>query len=366
MNEFLKHYKIKLNTIGPVFVGNGKELMKKEYVLNKRERKVTIIDQRKFFNYLMDTNRLDKYEQYILKGKSLKNWLDDEKVSKSDLRSFTAYEYDCGGVADLNQMKNILTFMKSPYGNPYIPGSSLKGAIRTALLGADIMLNPSKYNHTVDYFKNDFMHNQNKRDVERNIKNAEIKCFCTKNKSDKNQVVNDIMNGLRISDSDELSLDDLTLCQKIDINTKGGEGDLPILRECLKPGTQIEFDMSIDTDECYLTIEDIMNSINVFLKGYNTLFLEKFKNETLYDKDVLYLGGGVGFATKTVVHELLCKSNSSSRIISNIIDLNLPKKMRNAHNHYNDAKFGVSPHTCKLTEYDGYLMQMGPCNIEIV
>lgn len=39
MRQFLHRHKIVLNTLGPVFIGNGRELVKREYVLNKRERK---------------------------------------------------------------------------------------------------------------------------------------------------------------------------------------------------------------------------------------------------------------------------------------------------------------------------------------
>lgn len=34
-----------------------------------------------------------------------------------------------------------MTCITDPYGNPYIPGSSLKGMLRTLLLGRDILQN---------------------------------------------------------------------------------------------------------------------------------------------------------------------------------------------------------------------------------
>ena len=367
MKEFLQKHKIILHTLGPVFVGDGKELVKREYVLNKRERKVTVIDQVKFFRYLMRSKKLESYERYILdKSGSMQSWMYDEKISFKDLKSFTAYEYSCGDVAELNRMKNILTFIKDPYGMPYVAGSSLKGAVRTVLLGADILKNHEKYSHAADYFsQKTYFERQDKRDIDREIRRVEEIMFCTKSKDERNQTVNDSMNGLCISDSKALSLEDLTLCQKIDIHVEGKETSLPILRECLKPETRIEFDVTIDTKECDLTIEQIRESINLFLRGYNKLFLEKFKEETLYEKDVMYIGGGSGFATKTVLHELLKKSKTRSKTVAGIIDLNLPGKAKSEHKHSLDSRWGVSPHTCKLTEYDGGLYQMGACSVEI-
>ena len=76
MRQFLHRHKIVLNTLGPVFIGDGKELVKREYVLNKRERKVTVIDQPKFFQYLTRTKKLESYERYILrKSGSLQSWM---------------------------------------------------------------------------------------------------------------------------------------------------------------------------------------------------------------------------------------------------------------------------------------------------
>ena len=368
MREFLHKYKIILNTLGPVFIGDGKELVKREYVLNKKTRRVTVINQAKFFQYLIRTKKMESYERYIMsKNGSLQSWMYEEKISFQDMKSFAAYEYSCGDVVELNTMKNILTFIKDPYGMPYVPGSSLKGAIRTALLGADILNNHEKYSRAADYFSQRTSFNrQDMREIEREIKRVEEIRFCTKTKDEKNQTVNDIMNGLHISDSKSLSLKDLTLCQKIDVHVDGRERDLPILRECIKPDTKIEFDVTIDDTECPLTIEQIRSSINVFLRGYNKLFLEKFREETPYDKDVIYLGGGTGFATKTVLHDLLKNSKTRSRTVGSILNLKLPRNAQMEHKHGLDYKIGVSPHTCKLTEYEGCLYQMGACDIEIV
>ncbi|MFQ7012104.1 MAG: type III-A CRISPR-associated RAMP protein Csm5 [Clostridia bacterium] len=368
MRQFLHRHKIVLNTLGPVFIGDGRELVKREYVLNKRERKVTVIDQSKFFQYLTQTKKLESYEQYILrKSGSLQSWMYEERISFQDMKTFAAYEYSCGDVAELNTMKNILTFIKDPYGMPYIPGSSLKGAVRTVLLGSDILRHHEKYSRTADYFsQRTSFDRSNMREIDREIKRAEEIRFCTKEKDEKNQTVNDIMNGLHIGDSKPLSLDDLTLCQKIDVHVDGRERNLPILRECIKPETRLEFDVTIDETECPLTIEQIRGSINVFLQGYNKLFLEKFQEETPYVKDVIYLGGGAGFATKTVLHDLLKNSKTRSKTIGSILNLKLPRKAQMEHKHDLDYKAGVSPHTCKLTEYEGGLYQMGACSIEII
>ena len=68
-----------------------------------------------------------------------------------------AYELDAAGVTrdDLNR-RNIQAFIKDPYQKPYIPGSSLKGAVRNILLG--MMIEQKEYDvnnikRTIDKFQ---------------------------------------------------------------------------------------------------------------------------------------------------------------------------------------------------------------------
>ncbi|NLZ59000.1 MAG: type III-A CRISPR-associated RAMP protein Csm5, partial [Corynebacterium sp.] len=140
MNYFLKTHRIILRAIGPVFIGDGSELVKSEYVLDRKRKIAQIIDQKKFFRYLKTKGLTNNYEVFNLKQKgNLRSWLYEQKIPFKDVESFTAYSLDCDDILDLNTMKNVMTFIRDSYGFPYVPGSSLKGAIRTVLLGADIV-----------------------------------------------------------------------------------------------------------------------------------------------------------------------------------------------------------------------------------
>lgn len=50
MDSFLKQYHVMLHTIGPVFVGSGKQLNKKEYIIDKRKKEVLVFDMGKMFS----------------------------------------------------------------------------------------------------------------------------------------------------------------------------------------------------------------------------------------------------------------------------------------------------------------------------
>ena len=130
----------------------------------------------------------------------------------------------------------------------------------------------------------------------------------------KADAVNDLFAAIRIGDSRPLSTEDLVLCLKPD----GEEKDLPLARECLKPGIVIECDLTVDEgllcerNVPVLTPEKIMNAVSRFHKMYQEVFRGKFKDMPESDMQPgdeeesrsVYLGGGCGFLSKTEVYPM--------------------------------------------------------------
>ena len=76
----------------------------------------------------------------------LLNWLKSVGYSDSEIKKLCNIHMDCSdALENLNRPIAIQQFVKDVYGLPYIPGSSLKGVLRTCLLAEDIMKNPEKY-----------------------------------------------------------------------------------------------------------------------------------------------------------------------------------------------------------------------------
>ena len=80
------------------------------------------------------------------------------------------------------------------------------------------------------------------------------------------------MKGVIISDSKPLKYKDLTLCQKVDIGLNGGKNALNILRESLRAGVTVEFDLSIDTKIVSLTKADIEQAVQNFYNMYKKVY----------------------------------------------------------------------------------------------
>lgn len=141
MGKELQHYTITLHTEGPVFIGSGRTIGKKEYIYDRYANKVHIPNMEKMFAYFMKRGLLASYEEYLLNGKiDFVYWLKDNRITEREFMPWIAYTMDSGdAVIEQKSKKEILTSVKDAYGCPYVPGSSLKGALRTVLLGAVVI-----------------------------------------------------------------------------------------------------------------------------------------------------------------------------------------------------------------------------------
>lgn len=365
MDNFLKKYRIELVTIGPVFIGSGETIRKKEWLLDKENQKAFIIDNRKFFEYLSEKRLLDSFEKFFVNGqKPLHSWLEENRIDKREYPKFTKYALDLSGVNLTKKVSDMALCIKDPYGKPYIPGSSLKGAIRNVLLAKMIRDRGYDNNDIVEQIYSFRGNPKNFLKKESRKLNSEFFNSGGFKKENRDDLVNDIMKGIRISDSDSLEHSALTLCQKIDNSTRDKERELPVVRECIKPDMKISLDMTIDTKDMRdpkITIQYIEEAIEEFLEDYNNMYLKKFQREVLYSGNVIYLGGGVGYVSKTVTNQLFSNDRRRVEYVSKIIDHTIKEKK-----HYEDKSLGVSPRVVKLTEYDRRLVQMGPCSIDFI
>ena len=142
MNSYLKNYTIELTTLAPVFIGSGEQLGKKEYVYDKDDKKAWIFDKKILYKHILEEKLSDAYESYILgRNGDLYVWMKENAISKSTYSIWAKYCLDCSYTDLTERNRDISLFVKDPYGLPYIPGSSLKGAVRTALLGYKLSKN---------------------------------------------------------------------------------------------------------------------------------------------------------------------------------------------------------------------------------
>lgn len=366
MISHLQSFQLKLRLLGPVFIGSGTEINKKEYLYIPEARKVCVPNLAKLTSFLEKNGLLNDYIKFMLSPQAdLLNWLESVRIKPESYSEFIRYEMNAGDALDENHSLNgIKLFIKDRYGCPYIPGSSLKGAIRTAIL-CKMLSERKQYSYekitalnkaNIDKWKKNLFKKQ--------ADEIESDMLHSLNLDEKNayNAVNSIMKGIQISDSAPIDTSALVLCKKIDVKRNGVLKQINTCRECLKPGTEVSFTVTLDSNvlkgseitKDYIR-QAIIDCAAIQQKQYDKFSLPKRAEKTISGCE-LYLGGGVGFWSKTFIYAL--DEREGLKFTSNIME-----KQFSNHYHNMDERNGVSPHTLKCTKYNGKLYQFGKCEV---
>ncbi len=385
MSEYLKTYSLSLKTVSPLFIGDGKSLSKKEYIYLPDQKKVLVPDPGKMYEGILKKGLSRQFTDYLLNAndkRGLEHWLLSCRLSRADYVKWIRYSLEGGDhLGEGNRPVEIATFIKDGYGIPYVPGTSIKGMLRSLLLTyvlCDLVEKPdfvqknpalvqeikeiktkvAAANQTQKYAKKDYLKNE--------ADQLETAVFHTLGRQDQHgkalrreDAVNDVMSGLIVSDSQPLDWKNMILCQKIDRPLTGDDNKINILREAVRPGTVINFSLTIDTTVCPYTMEDIQKAAEVFNDLYYRYYLQYFNVDRPAD-DSVWLGGGAGFFTKTVLYPLMGREEGL-KAAKAVFEHTLGR-INEKHKHYKDTT--VSPHMLKCTEYKGDdNHQMGQCRL---
>lgn len=361
MEEFLKVYNAHIDVKTPIHIGSGIQLNKKEYIYNNTTHKVQIIDINRLYEFCVQNNLENEFSKFMsnpAKSLTLKNFMDENSFNiTDDLDNFKKYEVDVSRNENflIGDKKDIITFVKDPYGFPYVPGSSIKGLFRSALIAyefennqnlqKDIKLEIKQEINSLRKEGRSFLQKINKKDVEE---------FITKNLKKIQK-----LSGLIISDSDPIIVKNpLTLAQRIDY-TKEKINKLPIYKESLRPEVSIKFKISMDSKQLGSDID--INYIEEALDYYQNVIYDYFyKYFNLGDKQkgVVWLGGGVGFLSKTIVYQLF--KEEAPDIVNEIFYRTLSSRYKGIYEtHHHNLNYELTPHTCKCTYYENKLVEMG-------
>ena len=383
MKQEIKNYKVyrmSLTTLSPIFIGSGEELNKSMYVYKGKE--ISVIDERKLTKKLLSIRGL--YENFLSECFSGNlNLTDFLKKNLYGYEKMDIYKYNAISYSDVKtkgKLNNINTFIKSSNGNPYIPGSSIKGAIRTAIIANEIYLNKEKY---IDFFK-DENSIKDLEDLEDKVLSNIFSNFSYKfKKDDKDEVKPNILfKFLHISDTNEVALDNLFIGKQYDFSTKGNKlNKLPIFMEFIRPKTKFNFILSLDKSVVdYFDIKNIMRNIRNYFRQYfyciskiNEL-LKNIKHIPFYKSEDLnpntFIGGHNGYLTKNILYSICCQfeNNTVSGIINQEEIIYILKKHLDIkfskHRHSKEDNI-MSPRTLKLTKYEETLFNIGICNIKV-
>lgn len=327
-------YDVTLTVKTPVFIGSGSNIGKKEFYVERDI--IHVLDMNAVMNAVFRDGLVQDFQKLMIADvyKSTYDFL-KSFFSADEIKRMTRYSCRCADVFnDGKPPAKIHQFCHTPDDRPYIPGSSIKGAIRTCLIGAELL------------------------DEQAVLYDEEIK----KGISTLEKKYTGIMRYISVSDSEPLSPTDLTLCKKHDVKKNGSAKALNLVRECIAPGKKLKCRITIDKTNNDMSIERIRYAIKRFSEYYADLtkYLYAFPNPCgvfTYDNHLI-LGGGCGYLSKTNVYEA-AEYDDALAYVAAFMKKKFPK-----HKHDFDEENGVSPHTLKYTKYGGQYYPFGICSLE--
>ena len=78
----------------------------------------------------------------------------------------------------------------------------------------------------------------------------------------------------------------------------------------------------------------------------------------------MWIGGGAGFLSKTILYSVY--GEDAVHITDDVFHTTLSGKIYDQHKHQRDLSLGIAPHVCKCTRYQGRLYDMGMGKLELV
>lgn len=405
--------KMCLKVVTPINIADGIVLGAKDYLYDSRRQKVFFLNLHQWHMFIYKHMLLEKYESYLANFRdkqSLLEWLQMQGYDIDYVRTVITSEAQATVNLMDNEKKKTLNdinrHIQQPDGSLYVPGSSIKGVFRTAILYSLLQKRQdikSKYwcyiKQQVDIIKTlleeerkprelQIMHysvikkkkDQAAKEIDKLTASLESELLHTlrlkddkeRNISNKNAVCS-AMRGLQVSDTYASRNMKTAILQKVDGGFdkfgKASPKKLPIFRECMLPKAELFFDVKIEKAVMSTiginTVNDLLNATHSFFAAVTDLLQQAFEKE--YQEAFqgvaagnMFLGGNTGFLSKTLLAMLAPDKDTAKNTIKVLLD----KSFKN-HKHLLRDKI-IAPRTLKCTNYNGKLMLMGVAEVRKV
>ncbi|RMB00045.1 type III-A CRISPR-associated RAMP protein Csm5 [Hydrogenothermus marinus] len=279
----------KLKTLSPIHIGNGEQINNWAYSIDNN--KISIYKFEKVVNSIKNNKqRLINLTAEIERNPLTKNIGDIIKAWKLNIESEYTIEIKGKIKNHRNEYKQIWDFIKE--GNEvYIPGTEIKGAIRTALFYKILKDKFNQDKKLKENFLKDYencLRGENKKEIKKNFERLSKKWenYVFRGDFKENDGKKDFLRFLIVSDTDLKNPEE---CLEVDdIKLIGASGSFEELHEVLKAGTEFKIKMNIPWKEeyegfisdnyKYLGLKKLREACNEFAESILETEIEYFKN----------------------------------------------------------------------------------------
>jgi len=305
---------ITFKVITPFFIGSGEEYYPQDYFIDDR---FYFIDRDKFFKYI---EQKGLFEEFLKVSEDIYELLDfiDSNFQKDLAKDVIDIDY---GVSDelLDTISRpVSAFIKDKfYFKPFIPGSSLKGVIRTALL--DYKIDKFKDDEEVKRVINQIKKERCSKKLNQLYKNLETIIFCNANKNNRGYLQydakKDILKALFVDDLKPIDYKLKIIKPKNRPYKKNKDNLIPVIIEALINGEFIgeiridnnllNFDFNLKNNRYFrnepLSLELVKKSLKHFYMKIIDIEKNRFRAETpSYEEYLIKIGKFSGAGSKSL------------------------------------------------------------------
>ncbi|MDM7912941.1 MAG: type III-A CRISPR-associated RAMP protein Csm5 [Methanotrichaceae archaeon] len=226
----------RLHAITPVHVGCGIRMGRMDYV--RRKDKLLVMDIQRLAS-LPGIDPEDLADLLYLSDFDMGKFLESKGI---DPAAATTRSVRCG----CNPQSEVLCCIKDGTGMAYLPGSSIKGALRTAILWERIKGTTDQIKDKARSEISSSIRNSRSRDARAHASDRLQKIFLGKDQ------YHDHLRALSVSDSEQIPMDALEVFKVVLMSLAGDRlrEKMSIYVEAIRPGTEAEISIDLDRFLC--------------------------------------------------------------------------------------------------------------------
>ena len=389
MSNRIDHAQLSLTIVSPTNIGGPENLTTKDYMYNYDAGEVYLLNNYEWFRFLAHHNKLEEFELYMQdemirpNGRTMYDWAKNaigaSQLTKDTLRSAigSIMKSSIYNQGRKNSLNDITPQIRGANGDVYIPGSSIKGVIDSAIISHMLRNNKAfrsnvqrELRKVLDVYKRKNARSLFK-DIFKMVNLAILKHIhvLTNNEGKPFKgILASAFRGISISDAMPMDVIKTEVLKKEDsCIDEDGIHDISVHRECILPNQQFSFTLTLDTamtKEIGITsIDQVLDILQEDFDATHKLLASKFKKVSpsvfkALDSANAYIGSNTGFIQKTIIMAAFTDDEKTGiDIIRAILDVNFQKAK-----HDSKDKF-MAPRAIKLVKWNGNYYEMGGIHI---
>ena len=394
MSNRIDHAQLSLTIVSPTNIGGPEKLTTKDYMYNYDAGEVYLLNNYEWFRFLAQLNKLAEFEAYMQdemvkpNGRTMYDWAKNT-IGASQLTKDTLgpaigsiMKSSIYNKGRKNSLNDITPQIRGANGDVYIPGSSIKGVIDSAIVSHMLRIDArfratvqQKLKEVLQKYR-DFQYDKKRckreigsvlREVNKLI-DRNIQVLFRNSEKRVNGILASAFRGISVSDAMPMSVIQTEVLKKEDSCVEeDGTHDISVHRECILPNQQFSFTLTLDTamtKEIGITsIDQVLAILQEDFDATHKLLASKFKKVSpsifkALEPANAYIGSNTGFIQKTIIMAAFTDDEKTGiDIIRAILDINFEK----AKHATKDSS--MAPRAMKLVKWNGHYYEMGGIHI---